>query len=187
MAPTIPTAPVVGTPAAPLPADQSLWDRISTWVSEHKAVVYTIAGVAVVVTTAGAVYYIRNSPSVGPCSTRHCFAPARTSQTRTDAPAPALPAAAQGYNTQTQQEGEAKTEASRAGSRGRESVRDRIRIRLCICKAGGAFRSRSQGGHGRGRRRTARGRRVYSPTALPRTAQGIRPEAEGGRQQGIWR
>ncbi|SPQ20999.1 36dc18eb-278f-4739-b2a1-328230757c92 [Thermothielavioides terrestris] len=63
MAPTIPTAPVVGTPAAPLPADQSLWDRISTWVSEHKAVVYTIAGVAVVVTTAGAVYYIRNSPS----------------------------------------------------------------------------------------------------------------------------
>ncbi|AEO63511.1 uncharacterized protein THITE_2108888 [Thermothielavioides terrestris NRRL 8126] len=63
MAPTIPTAPVVGTPAAPLPADPSLWDRISTWVSEHKAVVYTIAGVAVVVTTAGAVYYIRNSPT----------------------------------------------------------------------------------------------------------------------------
>jgi len=32
-------------------------------VSEHKAVVYTIAGVAVVVTTAGAVYYVRNAPS----------------------------------------------------------------------------------------------------------------------------
>jgi hypothetical protein len=60
MAPTIPTAPT-GTPLAPIPADPSLWDRISTWVSEHKAVVYTIAGVAVVVTTAGAVYYVRSS------------------------------------------------------------------------------------------------------------------------------
>lgn len=54
----------MGTPSAPIPADPSLWDRISTWVSEHKAVVYTIAGVAVVVTTAGAVYYVRNAPSV---------------------------------------------------------------------------------------------------------------------------
>ncbi|KAK5663053.1 hypothetical protein OQA88_6469 [Cercophora sp. LCS_1] len=44
-----------------VPADSSLWDRISTWVSENKAVVYTIAGVAVVVTGAGAVYYIRSS------------------------------------------------------------------------------------------------------------------------------
>ncbi|KAH6840747.1 hypothetical protein B0I37DRAFT_399808 [Chaetomium sp. MPI-CAGE-AT-0009] len=59
---TIPTSPM-GTPSAPIPADSSLWDRISTWVSEHKAVVYTIAGVAVVVTTAGAVYYISNGPS----------------------------------------------------------------------------------------------------------------------------
>ncbi|KAK3307985.1 uncharacterized protein B0T15DRAFT_92534 [Chaetomium strumarium] len=55
-----PTIPATGTPSAPLPPDSSLWDRISTWVSEHKAVVYTIAGVAVVVTTAGAVYYIRS-------------------------------------------------------------------------------------------------------------------------------
>lgn len=62
MAPVIPTAPL-GTPSAPIPADSSLWDRISTWVSEHKAVVYTIAGVAVVVTTAGAVYYVRSGPS----------------------------------------------------------------------------------------------------------------------------
>src|SRR5215204_901905 len=44
-----------------VPADSSLWDRVSTWVSENKAVVYTIAGVAVVVTGAGAVYYIRSS------------------------------------------------------------------------------------------------------------------------------
>ncbi|KAK4150984.1 hypothetical protein C8A00DRAFT_36406 [Chaetomidium leptoderma] len=59
MAPVVPAVPL-GTPSAPIPADSSLWDRISTWVSEHKAVVYTIAGVAVVVTTAGAVYYVSN-------------------------------------------------------------------------------------------------------------------------------
>lgn len=41
----------------------STWDRISSWVSENKAVVYTIAGVAVVVTGAGVVYYL-NSDSV---------------------------------------------------------------------------------------------------------------------------
>ncbi|KAL1627415.1 TOM (translocase of outer membrane) complex component [Diplodia seriata] len=35
----------------------SLWDRISSWAAEHKAVVYTIAGVTVLVTGAGAVYY----------------------------------------------------------------------------------------------------------------------------------
>ena len=39
----------------------SVWDRISTWASEHKAVVYTIAGVAVVVTGAGVAYYLTES------------------------------------------------------------------------------------------------------------------------------
>ncbi|RFU74057.1 mitochondrial outer membrane 72k [Trichoderma arundinaceum] len=38
----------------------STWDRISSWVSENKAVVYTIAGVAVVVTGAGVVYYLNS-------------------------------------------------------------------------------------------------------------------------------
>jgi len=61
MAPAPPAGPL-GSPSAPVSADSSLWDRISTWVSEHKAVVYTIAGVAVVITTAGAVYYIRSAP-----------------------------------------------------------------------------------------------------------------------------
>ncbi|KAL9597603.1 MAG: hypothetical protein Q9219_005042 [cf. Caloplaca sp. 3 TL-2023] len=37
-----------------------LWDRLSNWVSENKAVVYTIAGIAVVVTGAGVVYYRAN-------------------------------------------------------------------------------------------------------------------------------
>lgn len=39
----------------------SVWDRITNWVSENKAVVYTIAGVAVVVTGAGVVYYLNDS------------------------------------------------------------------------------------------------------------------------------
>ncbi|CAG8949832.1 hypothetical protein HYFRA_00004157 [Hymenoscyphus fraxineus] len=40
----------------------SVWDRITTWASENKAVVYTIAGVAVVVTGAGVAYYLVDSP-----------------------------------------------------------------------------------------------------------------------------
>ncbi|MCJ1442664.1 MAG: Mitochondrial import receptor subunit TOM70 [Stictis urceolatum] len=39
----------------------SFWGRLSTWASENKAVVYTIAGVAVVVTGAGVVYYLQDS------------------------------------------------------------------------------------------------------------------------------
>lgn len=39
----------------------SLWDRISTWASENKAVVYTIAGVAVIATGAGVAYYLTDS------------------------------------------------------------------------------------------------------------------------------
>ena len=38
-----------------------LWDRLSTWASENKAVVYTIAGVAVVISGAGVVYYLSDS------------------------------------------------------------------------------------------------------------------------------
>lgn len=54
-------------PSRPLPLDtssipvdstsSSLWDRISSWASENKALVYTIAGVTLVVTAAGVVYY----------------------------------------------------------------------------------------------------------------------------------
>ena len=43
------------TPSLPL------WDRISQWASENKAVVYTIAGVAVVVSGAGVFYYLSDS------------------------------------------------------------------------------------------------------------------------------
>lgn len=64
--------PVFPPPSTPipvqLPADSSVWDRISTWVSEHKAVVYTIAGVTVAVAAGGVVYYSTNSVSSHPCS-----------------------------------------------------------------------------------------------------------------------
>lgn len=55
--PPIPTT----TTAIPIADNSSFWDRLSGWVSENKAVVYTIAGVAVVVTGAGVVYYSQNS------------------------------------------------------------------------------------------------------------------------------
>lgn len=42
-------------------ASSSVWDRLSTWISEHKAAVYTIAGVTLVVTGAGAIYYVSGS------------------------------------------------------------------------------------------------------------------------------
>ncbi|KAL2359769.1 TOM (translocase of outer membrane) complex component [Blastomyces dermatitidis] len=52
----------------------SAWDRISKWASENKAIVYTIAGVAVVVTSAGVVYYLsasgRSAASAHPAEKR---------------------------------------------------------------------------------------------------------------------
>jgi import receptor subunit TOM70 len=42
----------------------SLWSRISTWASENKAVVYTVAGVAIIVTGAGVAYYLTDSVSI---------------------------------------------------------------------------------------------------------------------------
>lgn len=42
-----------------------LWDRISLWASENKAVVYTIAGVAVVISSAGVIYYLSDSRKDG--------------------------------------------------------------------------------------------------------------------------
>jgi mitochondrial import receptor subunit TOM70 len=39
----------------------SLWDRLSNWVADNKAVVYTVGAVAIVVTGAGVVYYLSGS------------------------------------------------------------------------------------------------------------------------------
>lgn len=52
---------VLDTSKLSAPSSASVWDRISKWVSENKALVYTIAGVSVVVTTAGVVYYLSDS------------------------------------------------------------------------------------------------------------------------------
>lgn len=52
---------VLDTSTLPASSTASVWDRISKWVSENKAIVYTIAGVAVVVTSAGVVYYLSDS------------------------------------------------------------------------------------------------------------------------------
>ena len=57
------SAAAIDTPALSL-TTSSLWDRISTWASENKAIVYTITGVAVVVTGAGAVYYFSDSSKI---------------------------------------------------------------------------------------------------------------------------
>ncbi|KAL3452907.1 hypothetical protein BJX65DRAFT_265106 [Aspergillus insuetus] len=56
---------VVDTASLPASSTASVWDRISKWVSENKALVYTIAGVAVVVTSAGVVYYLSDSGRPG--------------------------------------------------------------------------------------------------------------------------
>jgi import receptor subunit TOM70 len=60
LAPPSGGVPVQLTPSA---SQSSLWDRISTWASENKVVVYTIAGVAIVVTGAGVAYYLTDSVS----------------------------------------------------------------------------------------------------------------------------
>src|SRR5262245_56470676 len=75
-----------GTPLeVPVGAASSVWDRIKTWVSENKATVYPVAGVVVVVTGAGVVYYLKKErdsvraprgfsrAAVFPCRLRHGF------------------------------------------------------------------------------------------------------------------
>ncbi|KAF1354731.1 hypothetical protein BDV97DRAFT_307945 [Delphinella strobiligena] len=60
----MPALPQTGVERATVtlePSSSSVWDRISNWASEHKGAVYTIAGVTLVVTAAGAVYYFTDS------------------------------------------------------------------------------------------------------------------------------
>ncbi len=42
-----------------------LWERLTTWASEHKEVVYTIAGIGIIVTGVGVSYYLSDSGSKG--------------------------------------------------------------------------------------------------------------------------
>ena len=53
-----PAQPVVTIPIDTAPAPAAFWDRARDWIVENKAVVYTIAGVGIVVTGAGVAYYL---------------------------------------------------------------------------------------------------------------------------------
>jgi import receptor subunit TOM70 len=58
-APLLPNSP--GPFPVEIPVEQgtsSLWDRLSNWAAENKGVVYTIAGVTLVVGAGGAIYYM---------------------------------------------------------------------------------------------------------------------------------
>ncbi|OTA84029.1 hypothetical protein M434DRAFT_400522 [Hypoxylon sp. CO27-5] len=55
-----PPMPPLGRPLA-VPVESSIWGRFTNWASENKGLVYTIAGVAVVVTSAGVVYYLNDA------------------------------------------------------------------------------------------------------------------------------
>ncbi|KAI0885680.1 mitochondrial outer membrane 72K protein [Annulohypoxylon maeteangense] len=55
-----PPTPPLARPVA-IPVESSIWSRFTNWASENKALVYTIAGVAVVVTSAGVVYYLNDA------------------------------------------------------------------------------------------------------------------------------
>lgn len=61
---SIPPSPNTNLGTSSLSSDPStlpLWDRLTTWASENKAAVYTIAGVAVVLSGAGVAYYLSDS------------------------------------------------------------------------------------------------------------------------------
>lgn len=55
----------VEIPQSNLAESSGLWDRITTWASEHKGTVYAIAGVTLVVTAAGTMYYLSDSKQDG--------------------------------------------------------------------------------------------------------------------------
>jgi len=61
-----PIPPFKGTDLRPsfvgsVESNPSFWESATTWASENKALVYTVAGIAVVVTGAGAIYYFSDS------------------------------------------------------------------------------------------------------------------------------
>lgn len=61
------TSPIVPVSAASATSkSSSVWDRITTWASENKGVVYTVAGVVIVVTGAGVAYYLIDSKGTAP-------------------------------------------------------------------------------------------------------------------------
>ena len=65
--------PIANLPIRSVPVESShitispsFWDRLSTWASENKAIVYTAGAVAIVVTGAGVFYYLSESQKPAP-------------------------------------------------------------------------------------------------------------------------
>ncbi|KAH6696917.1 import receptor [Plectosphaerella plurivora] len=59
----LPSVPPMASHPVPIAVpveSSSVWERITGWAAENKAVVYTVAGVAVVFTGAGVVYYLNS-------------------------------------------------------------------------------------------------------------------------------
>lgn len=55
------SAPTVLDASKIADTSSSLWDRITSWAADNKSTVYTLAGVTLVVTSAGAIYYLSSS------------------------------------------------------------------------------------------------------------------------------
>jgi import receptor subunit TOM70 len=66
-APQLPNSPGPFPVEIPMPnsGPTTLWDRVSNWAAEHKTVVYTVAGVTLVITAGGIVYYLNQNESRG--------------------------------------------------------------------------------------------------------------------------
>ena len=59
--------PAINTSASRIPsqapsAGSGVWDRFTSWASENKTVVYTVAGITFIATSAGVIYYL-SSPA----------------------------------------------------------------------------------------------------------------------------
>ncbi|KAG8625517.1 hypothetical protein KVT40_007268 [Elsinoe batatas] len=57
------SAPTVLDTSKIAESSSSLWDRITLWAADNKGTVYTLAGVTLVISSAGAIYYFSNSSS----------------------------------------------------------------------------------------------------------------------------
>ncbi|KAI4854923.1 hypothetical protein E4T45_03646, partial [Aureobasidium sp. EXF-8846] len=67
MASTIPSTQAASLPTfTKLEPSSSFYDRITSWAAEHKAAVYTIAGITLVATGAGIYYYTSETPPPTP-------------------------------------------------------------------------------------------------------------------------
>lgn len=60
--------PAINTSASRVPsqapsAGSGVWERFTSWASENKKVVYTVAGITFIATSAGVIYYLSSPPT----------------------------------------------------------------------------------------------------------------------------